>query len=109
APPSRGKQQIEAKLSQIVLNQVLYEGLPLSEIVKDLIDTARHYDPEKKGINFLISNVSENLPNGAIDPTTGQPLPAPAVDLNNVPVRLRLRDVRLKNVLAAIIKVSESP
>lgn len=111
--PNRGKQQIEAKLNQITLTDILYDGLPLSEVVRDLNDQARKRDPAKQGINFLISNVPENpVPaTGGIDPATGVPIPAvaPVVDLGATIVKLHLRDVRLKDVLDAMTRVSEQP
>src|ERR1019366_5011727 len=60
ARPNRGRQQIEAKLNQITLNDIMYDALPLSEVVRDLNDQTRKRDPAKQGINFLISNVPEN-------------------------------------------------
>jgi beta-lactamase regulating signal transducer with metallopeptidase domain len=109
---SRGKQLVEAKLNQILWPEVLYDRLPLSEVVRDLNDYSRKRDPDKRGINFLISNVPEApLPTGGIDPTTGLPLTttAPVTDMANEIIKLHLHDIRLKDVLDAMVKVSEQP
>lgn len=106
---SRGKQEIEAKLNQILLGDVSFDGLPLSEVVKFLQDVARTQDPAKVGLNFLVSNVPEAPVGGAIDPTTGQVTPAPNPDISNAMIRLHLRDVRLRDVLDAMTRVSDQP
>jgi len=49
------RQSIMAKLDSIHLDTVLYEGLPLSEVVRSLDEQAKRRDPEKRGINFLIN------------------------------------------------------
>lgn len=105
---SRGKQQIEAKLNQIVLNEISLDNIPISELVRFLNDEARQRDPEKKGINFLIANVLEETAMG-VDPTTGMALGPTSVDIGSFSVSLRLRDVRLKDVLDAITRVAEQP
>ena len=43
------------KLNRIRLENVSYDGLPLSEVVRNLSEQARLRDPDKKGINFLIN------------------------------------------------------
>jgi Flp pilus assembly secretin CpaC/tetratricopeptide (TPR) repeat protein len=113
------RQRIYQKLDLIVLNEVLYDGIPLSEVVKDLNEEARKRDPARVGINFII-NSQVDVPAQAtqtpsFDPATGQPLPAaPAaepIDLNNVIIRLNpaLRNIRLADLLDAVTKVSERP
>jgi beta-lactamase regulating signal transducer with metallopeptidase domain len=108
---SKAKDEIETKLNEIKLKDVDYDGLPLTEIVRDLNDQALKRDPEKAGINFLITNVSDvppPMPN--IDPATGQPLPVPErVNLGDVQIRLHVRNVRLKDVLDAIVRLTEPP
>ncbi len=61
-----GRQAIVGKLDRIRLDNVMYDGLPLSEVIRNLSEQAKLRDPEKKGINFLIN------PNGDTSlPTTG--------------------------------------
>ncbi len=113
----RGRQVISNKLDRIRLNTVRYDGLPLSEVVINLRDEAMKRDPDKKGINFLIN---PNTP-PAITPVMalvlgpdGNPVPAPppeAVDINAIMVKINppLNDVRLVDVLDAVVKVAERP
>jgi beta-lactamase regulating signal transducer with metallopeptidase domain len=106
---SQGKQQIENKLSQIVLTEVAYDGVPLSDVVRDLNEAAIQHDPENLGINFLISSLGEGARSSGVDPATGQPIPVQSPDLGTVTIHLRLRNVRLKDVIDAITKVAEQP
>lgn len=105
----RGKQQVENRINQIVFNEILYDGLPLSEVVRDLTDQARRHDPDKKGINFLITSGPVQSPSLSVDPTTGAAIPSNTMELKDLPIRLRLRDVRLKDVLEAMTRVAEMP
>ena len=98
-----GRQIIIAKLDRIRLDSVSFDGLPLSEVLRNLSEQSRLRDPERKGINFLINSnpdqsgqavaapqgAAGGLPGGfgapgaaapAIDPATGLPQanPAPA-------------------------------
>ena len=97
-----GREAIMSKLNRIRLDQVFYDGLPLSEVVRNLSEQAKLRDPDKVGINFLINPNTDNSasvttttpaagvgspfggpgaggPGGAgggqqIDPTTGLPM-----------------------------------
>src|SRR6185503_4600751 len=84
-----------------------------AEVLRFLNEESRKRDPEKHGINFLIN------PNGppvaasqTVDPTTGLPIllrsPEP-LDINSVLIRfnLPLHNMRLKDVLDAIVKVAD--
>jgi hypothetical protein len=120
SPPgsSRGRQAICSKLESIRLETVRYDGLPLGEVVINLKDEAKKRDPEKKGINFLMN---QNLDVGEVAATPapmvgpdGNLLPAsPAeqVDLNAVAIKINpaLSDVRLVDVLDAVVKVADRP
>lgn len=113
----RGRQQIANKLDRIRLNELKFEGLPLSEVVKTLEEQSRLRDPEKKGINFIISSsidIPQQFNQGGFDPITQQPivaLPVEPLDVSAVNVRLipALRDIRLADALDAITKVAERP
>ena len=52
---SKGRQKIMSKLNRIRVENVAYNNLPLSEVIKDLTILAKARDPEKVGINFFIS------------------------------------------------------
>ncbi|MBW8865015.1 MAG: hypothetical protein JF609_08860, partial [Verrucomicrobia bacterium] len=133
-----GRQAIVAKLDKIHLDTVSWDGLPLSEVVRQLSEQSRLRDPERKGINFLINpNADQSgqpiaatglggfgglpaapaAPPAAIDPATGLPAATAAtpaggekVDIGTaVTVKLNLADERLADVLDAIIDVAEHP
>jgi hypothetical protein len=114
-PDKKNLGPIASKLEQIVLDEVMFDGVPLPEVLKYLDDESRKHDSEKRGLNFLINpNVAPAAVATAVDPTTGQPvqLPAPEpLDMNSVIVRfnLPLRNMRLKDVLDAIAKVADKP
>jgi hypothetical protein len=111
--PARGS-KTEAKLKQIVLPEITFDGLPLAEVLKVLSDESIKRDPDKAGVNFLINpNVPSVAPAGAVDPATGLPLAAPAeqFDVTAVAVKfnLPLRNVTMKDVLDAIVIVADHP
>ncbi len=130
---SPGRQKIQWKLENIVLDNVLYDGIPLVDVVKDLSEQAKKRDTEQVGVNFLINpNVDNqtqsfnqpnqfnqfgnqfNQPGGIIDPTTGLPLPSlpvEEVDLYSVSININppLRNVKLKDVVEAIARIAETP
>lgn len=109
-----GRQAIIQKLDKIRLDNVSYEGLPLSEVLRNLSEQSKLRDPERKGINFLINPnpdksgppVAASTQGGqfgggggfpgagavpgaatAIDPATGLPIPTtPAAGNNEEPV-----------------------
>ncbi len=119
-----GRQAIVKKLDKIHLDTVSYDGLPLNEVLKQLSAQIRLRDPERKGINFLINNSPDgsspppasanagSSPN--LDPVTGF-LAAPAAtpeqpDAGSFIIKIpNLTDVRLADVLDAIVLVSDHP
>ena len=52
---SPSRQVIYNKLNLIHLDNVTYDGLPLTEVIKVLDEEAKKRDPERRGINFLIN------------------------------------------------------
>jgi hypothetical protein len=120
SPPgaSRGRQAIINKLESIRLDTVRYDGLPLGEVVINLRDEAKKRDPDKRGINFLINQNMDPGEAAAIPAPTvgpaGNLLPAPPaeqVDLSDVAIKITppLTDVRLVDVLDAVVKVADRP
>ena len=115
---SPGAQQIRKKLDAIYMDQIDWpNGLPLSEVIKILGDESRKRDPLRRGINFII-NPNADVGGGgatgvptAVDPTTGLPVtaaaPAEPVDVSATTIRLSLSDVRLADLLDAIVKVAD--
>ena len=113
APSEKGQNAIQTRLEQTFTFDKLhrFDGLPLGEAIRYLDDEVRKRDPEKQGINFIISNsLDAPQPSSAIDPNTGLPIPVKPWDVSAVTIRLTaLRHVRLKDVLDAITKVADHP
>jgi hypothetical protein len=65
-----GRQAIISKLDRFHLDNVMFDGLPLSEVVRSLSEQTKRLDPDKKGVNFLIN------PNG----DTSLPVASPGVN-----------------------------
>jgi len=108
---NNGRNSILNKLNTIRLDTVTFDSLPLSEVINYLREEAKKRDPEGKGINFLI-NPNADAPPGAIDPATGLAVTAPqtdVVDINGVTIKIlpSLNDVRMIDVLDAIVKVAD--
>ncbi len=116
-PAVGGRQVIINKLDRIRLEMVSFDGLPLAEVVRLLRDEAKKRDPEKKGINFMINPNPPADFAPVIAPALGpdgSPLPAPPqeqVDISSVAVKINppLTDVRLVDVLDAVVKVADHP
>lgn len=112
ASRTAGRQVIIAKLDGIRFDKVDFPGLPLSEVVNYLVEETRLRDPEKKGLNFIM--VSSLGPQPA-QATTGQPMPPPPQPeqyaLGEVLIKIEppLRDVRLADLLDAIVAVADHP
>jgi tetratricopeptide (TPR) repeat protein len=125
---SAGRQAIARKLDAIVLDQWYIPGdIPLSEVIKELDSEAKKRDPDKRGLNFIISSQLDKPgpqqflagqgfgPPQNIDPLTGQPIQsttseAPTV-IEDFLVKMDppLKNVRLADVLDAIVKVAKPP
>ena len=113
---SKERQNILNKLENIRLDSILYDGVPLGEVVRHMGDEAKKRDPEKKGVNFL---VNPNPPaaatrNTSVDPATGLPsagASTEAVDINSISIRINpaLANLRLVDVLEAIVRVADKP
>jgi len=111
-----GRQAIFDKLNRIRINQIAYEGVPLTDVIKVLDEEAKRRDPEQKGLNFFIAPFLEPAaaPVAATDPATGLPLPvAPPLgqDISGAIIRIDppLRDLTLAQALDAIVKASDQP
>src|SRR5438876_10242926 len=93
--PLAGREIIAGKLDHIRLDKIAFDGMPLGEVVKYLMDEARKRDPEKKGINFVVTS------NGSEDDSSREP--AEPVDINSITIKIipTLSDVRLLDALDA--------
>lgn len=114
APSAARGAKLEARLKQIVLDEVKFDGLPLSEVLRFMQDESLKRDPDKTGINFLIKPDLRPvaLPPG-VDPVTGLPVAAASepVDAGRVIIKfsLPLRNITMKHLLDAIVMVASHP
>jgi len=110
-PPtaSRGREAVMDKLEHIRFESVAYDGLPLGEVIRMLRDETKKRDLEKKGINFILV-LSAESEGPAPAPAPGE-APHEAVDPASILVRISppLNDVRLVDVLDAVVKVADAP
>ena len=92
-----GRQKIISKLDSIRIESVDYDGSTLSEVIEDLNSIAKKNDPDKEGVPFIISRSPVN-PDG----TTNEPL-------DEATVKLKLKNVRLIDVLEAVTLCADQP
>jgi beta-lactamase regulating signal transducer with metallopeptidase domain len=116
-----GREVIYSKLDRIRFDKVSWpDGLPLSEVLRNLSAQTRLCDPDKKGINFTFqtnapaASAATASTDGAttINPTTGLPESTPAgvaMDASSIGVKLTLTDIRLADLLDAIVLVADHP
>ena len=91
-----------AKLGKIHLGNVSYDGLPLNEVLKQLAGQCKLLDPEHQGINLLINNNPDRSGQPAAAPTPGH--------VGSFIIKIpSLTDVRLADVLDAIVLVADHP
>jgi beta-lactamase regulating signal transducer with metallopeptidase domain len=116
ASTAPGRQAIQSKLHQIVLDEVMLQGVTLPDVLDFLRQATQARDPDRHGINFLINpNVVVPLtPDPLVDPTTGElipPTPVEPVDMNSVRIQIvpPLRKIRLSDLLDAIVRVASHP
>lgn len=112
---SAARQKLYEKLNDIKFDKIFYPGLTLAEVIRNLRAETRQRDPDQKGINFILNRTKPGPPQ-TFDPLTGQPIatsPAPQEDLDLGTVMISLdpglQNVRLMDVLEAIIKSSNHP
>ena len=107
-----GRQAIIYKLDHIRLDNVSFDNLPLSEVLRILAKQSKLRDPEHAGINFLL-DLNPDKPGQTIDPATGLPTSADnsePVDVGSFIVKIpKLTNVRLADVLDAIVTVCDHP
>ena len=91
-PGNFGRQQIVEKLDRIRLPLVSFERLTLPEALRELSRAVKQNDPEKTGVNFLISATNRSAPINAV--------------VINVPTQ---SNVRLADVLDAMVLAADQP
>ena len=112
-PAARGA-KLEARLKQILLSEIKFDGQPLSEVLRILQEAALKHDPDKLGVNFLIKPTFKPIA-ARLETALGPGLPPPgarvAVDAGRTIIRfnLPLRNITLKDLLDAIVLVADYP
>ena len=110
---SKNTQLMRSRLESIVLDQVVYDGLPLGEVVRNLMEESRRRDPEKRGVNFVFAQPRFAV-SPPIDPATGLPVrggaPEP-IDLQATTIRIQppITNIRLIDLLEIIRRVADRP
>jgi len=115
-----GRQAIYAKLDKIRLDEVFFPGVSLIDVARNLTTNSILRDPEKVGINFIVSPIDVGVTlqqpalGGGFDPNTGQPTqpqPTETPDPKTIQVSIdpALRNMRLADVLEAITMVTDKP
>ncbi len=113
---SKARQAINLKMDSIRLDEVAFDGLPLSSVIDSLSKDVKNRDQNKRGLNFIVSNNVDPVPAPPpqVDPATGLPAPAAeadSADLANITIRIMpaLNDLTLRQALDAIVKVADRP
>jgi hypothetical protein len=102
----RGKMPLRnvilAKLDQIVLKEVFFNDVPLTEVMRFLYEESVRQDPAKKGVRFIInSNLDDQLGSGGRTNSA-------VVDLEKAMIKINppLKNLRMVDALDAITKVA---
>jgi general secretion pathway protein D len=113
---NQGRLAIVTKLDRIRFDRVSFDSLPLREVVRYLALEAQKRDPDKLGVNIMIesSNGVQAPPGASLDSLTGLPkagTPAGPLDASTTPITINppLTNVRLADVLDAIVRVAGQP
>ena len=104
---ANGRQVIYSKLNRIRFDKVSWpDGLPLSEALRNLSDQTRLCDPDKKGINFTFH---PNAPAASAATAPAGAAGGEAVDASSINIKLTLTDMRLADLLDAIVVAADHP
>ena len=105
---TEARQAVVNRLMKIRLESVTYDGLPLSEVVARLREVSKTLDPDKKGVNFMINPAAPEEDKQA---GTSEAQPRESVDIDSVLIRIKppLADLRLIDVVDAVVKVADKP
>ena len=92
---SPGRQAVITKLNRIRFDSVSFDGLPLGEVLHNLVGETRKRDPEKLGINFIITSPDpvKAAWEATLDPLSEPPKPATsakAVDPSSIVITLKI-------------------
>jgi type II secretory pathway component GspD/PulD (secretin)/tetratricopeptide (TPR) repeat protein len=112
----QGRQAIYDKLNRIRIDELKFDGVPLSDVVPALSEEALKRDPDHKGVNFFISTTIDAPPPQPpqIDQTTGLPLPVAVeapVDIGQTLIKMvpPQHNLTLGQALEVLVKVADRP
>jgi beta-lactamase regulating signal transducer with metallopeptidase domain len=110
-PESPEHGAIRSRLETIILDKVQFDGLPLDQVIKILVDQSASRDADKQGMNFMVNRETPPASSATIDPTTGLPAAVEAPDLAQVTIKIDppLKHIRLIDALEAITKTADRP
>lgn len=94
-----GREAIYGRLNRIRLDEVSYQNLPLSEVIRNLREQSLLRDPDKTGINFLFNPNVESTSSTASRPA----------DPAGINITLKLKNVSLLDLLNAVCLVADHP
>ena len=108
---------IVSKLHRIKIDSVMYDGMPLAEVIKNLGALARLGDPDGTGIRFLLDgNHVVSSPSRFASNLSKHEMPVLSVQdegakLRAVKIKINpaLTQLRLSDVLDAIVKTADQP
>ena len=109
------EERLRRKLDSIRLHEFSSDSLPLGQVLEAINREAQTQDPDKKGINIVLTDGRTSTAAGTqrIEPTTGLPVSTTdheSTDLNAVIVKLTpMRNVTLGQALDAVAKAANRP
>ena len=114
---SKARLKIYEKLDNIRVDKVKFDYQPLSQVLDVIYKDIKNRDPERTGINFVISTTAVPAPSAAlaVDPTVGLPVAGAVVsdesDIGAATIKIDppLSGPTLHQLLDILTKVSDRP
>jgi beta-lactamase regulating signal transducer with metallopeptidase domain len=100
---ARRRMTLFSKLDKIRFDQVQFDNLPLAKVVRFLNDESRARDATRQGVNFILGSASQNRDSASPEVQKRD------VSVVRIKILPALVDVRLADVLDAIVKVADKP
>jgi hypothetical protein len=108
ADPERGRRLVEKKMEEIRIEEYqVPQAVELSEVLKNLHTLARKLDPEKRGVNIVLSSIVEDRRFTPIFDVEGK-MPG-ALEDYTVKISSPLRNISLRELLDAIVNAAVPP
>ncbi|HRI13480.1 MAG TPA: M56 family metallopeptidase [Verrucomicrobiota bacterium] len=100
-----GHQIIMTKLKGIVVPEFKFQGSTLAQLVEYLDEQAKALDPERKGLNWIISKPADSI-SPIVDSASGAVNPLSEVTFRPL---TPLKDIRLLDALDAMVRLANQP